>query len=294
MSGVAEFLFFFERLRDTPYCLVVPVIEGRGVGNTYFQQLNQIVRNRAAVSALIEPTTQLLQYTGGDLRGRYGSTAATAFPSALCGRKVRYLVCTKPAHIQGTDLLRLANGLSKTDYRGPVTSLTALTPTEIQTYVTRVPKILIESPKTVGAPTGVPDDVYLTRELQCRRLDTAKDIEGDKIYVGGAKRPGDSTLEQELLAASDSQAGFVEAGGSIQPGTIETILAIVLGSVLGFLILLGAFFFFWKMSGRNYLHKLGQDYPMIFDPIKNFFKTKIPSAAATAAAAATATATAKP
>lgn len=271
-NPVAEFLFFFERAQAIPYCVVVPVMEGKGVGNTYFQQLNQIVRQRAAISALFNPTAQLLQYTGSDLRGRYGSAPATAFPSALCATKVRYLVTTQPAYIPVADLVRLTQSLSASDYTGPVTAKTALTPTELQTYVTRVPKLVLEAAKVAGSPTGVPDDVYLTRELQCRRLDTAKDIEGDKVYVGGARRPGDSTLDKELAAAADSQAAFAEAGASIQPGTIETILAIVLGSVIGFLILLGAFFFFWKMSGRNYLHRLGQDYPKIFDPIKQFFK----------------------
>lgn len=279
IAPVAECLFFFEGAQAIPYCLVVPVIEGKGVGNTYFEQLDVFVSKREAISSLLNPKTQLLQYTGSDLRGRYGNSPKTAFPPTFCAKKVRYLVVTQPAYIRVADLARLVKSLSENEYKGPVTAKTALTPTELQTFVTRIPKLELEKTSVAGSPTGVSDDVYLTRELQCRRLDISRDVEGDKVYVGGERRPGDSTLEQELVAAADSTMSFSDVDATIQPATIETILAIVLGTVIGILILLGIFFFFWKVSGRNYLYKLGHDYPKIFDPIKQFFKSSKSTAA---------------
>lgn len=272
---VGEVLLFFERADNLPYCVAVPIVAEKGVGNVYFQQLNQVVRNRAAITSIIDPETELLQYTGSELRGRWGSDPKTAFPRRACegGKKVRYLVCTRPTNILPADLLRLTSALDK-NFMGPVTAKTPLTPTDVQTFVTRIPRIVLEGPKKVAKGPASADGVYLTRELQCRRIDTAKDIEGDRVYVGGKERPGDSTLDKELLAASDSQAAYLDTDSkaTIQPGTIETILALVLGSIIGFVLLVGAFFFFWKMTGRNYVTKVGTDYPSIFDPFKAFFK----------------------
>lgn len=273
---VGEVLLFFERADALPYCVAIPIVAQKGVGNVYFQQLVRTARNRSAITSIIDSETELLQYTGSDLRYRWGSDPKTAFPPWACQatRRVRYLVCTRPTNILPADLLTMTSALG-TLYKGPVTAKTPLTPTDVQTFVMRIPKIVIEGPKKVANGPASADGVYLTRELQCRRIDTTKDIEGDRVYVGGKERPGDSTLDKELLAASDSQAAYldpVDGKTTIQPGTIETVLALILGSILGFVLLVGAFFFFWKMTGRNYVTKVGTDYPSIFDPFKTFFK----------------------
>lgn len=57
-------------------------------------------------------------------------------------------------------------------------------------------------------------------------------MKGDRVYIGGEGRPGDSTLREEL--AESNVENVLNGEPSIQPRDVERTIAIVLGVIVGF------------------------------------------------------------
>jgi hypothetical protein len=247
---VAELHCYFQAdsaaNRSSTYCLVLPLMTGKGVGNAYFSLLGQLASKRPTLQTLFTPTAPLLQYVGADLRGR---TKTDPTPRNMCapvGKKINFLVSTGAAYILPADLSRLVSRLTVSDvYKkgsGPPANGKALDVGRTQSLVVVVPKLTIKgstaTATTTGPNTGANASTVATSALQCRRLDVGKDVKDGKVYVGGGKRPGDTTLDKELKAAADPTKNLdgVRGKASIQPGDIETILAIVFGLLMAVIL----------------------------------------------------------
>lgn len=276
---VAELHCYFQAdsaaNRSSTYCLVLPMVLGKGVGNAYFSLLGELTSKRPLLQTLFTPEAPLMQYVGADMRGR-SKEAPT--PRDLCdpvATRINILVSTAPAYILSTDLTRLMDRLTASkDYKGgPPLPAAALDSVRCQSLVVVVPKLTVKgAPKTgVSTSVGSSSGPVAQSAMQCRRLDVTRDVKGDKVYVGGGKRPEDRTLEQELEAAADPTKGLEGVTGkpSIQPGDIETILAIVFGILMA-VVVVGFF-------ASGVLRKLPNYIPALkvyfADPTKSVFYT---------------------
>lgn len=104
-----------------------------------------------------------------------------------------------------------------------------------------VPKISIQgdldtAAKSTAAAAKSKNGVYLTRALQCQRIDPVRDVRNDAVYLNQAD--GETTLKDELdkAAALDSILSGISAKTGTRAADIENILAIVIGIIAGLVI----------------------------------------------------------
>ena len=277
--GVAELQAYFRgngSNEKSIYCLCIPIQVGEGRGNSYFSTLSlNGSGNREKLDSLFGGTTSLLEYIGADLRGRH---AEDARPRLICDpvKRVKFLVSLSPAFITATQLERIQK-LKGTEYKGPPTKFKqSVAKARIEALTTIVPELkfsLSRKPAAAAAgkaaPAGQdaivpdPEGTIPTSALKCHRIDVAKDVKGDRIYVD----PGKTTLKDELDAASDiSRMADFNENASVPPGRIEAIVGGILGVVVG--VVLCALFAFLAL---NY------SYPNYTDQLKKTFKMDIPN-----------------
>jgi hypothetical protein len=92
----------------------------------------------------------------------------------------------------------------------------------------------ITAANTAAAAASAPG-IYLTRALQCQRIDPTKDVRNDAVYLKNP--PQSNTLADELAKAAALDAPLDVSGNSgMRPRDIETILSIVVGIAVGIII----------------------------------------------------------
>ena len=246
-------------------CLVLPVQMQAG-GNqkaamTYFDSLGKIVpvskdAVRPTVGALFEPDATYIDYIGADMRYRNAMTPRPNSQCAPVGTRVRYIVSTVATAIRPTTLSRLTKEATKAKdvYKGgPPLPERAMTKERMSALLTRVDgiRVVLRDPKTAGKKSSAATKGSVPlKAVKCHRLDAAKDIQGDRIYVGGKGRPGTKTLDKELQDASDLQKGYIdESAPLLSLRTLETIIAVVLGVVLAFVV--GAYVLKFVLAHTN-------------------------------------------
>lgn len=260
------------------YCVCVPLKEGTGVGNSYFQTLGKQGQHKTSVASLLTKGSSLYSYLGADMRGR---TKAVSRPVKLCEpilQKVTYMVCMEPAYIRSVDLRRLIKFLKKSVYKAPPVPSAAATATRIRSFVTILPKLLVDGPVSKQGrkqATYKQNEAIPTKALQCRRIDPSKDVEGDKIYVDGV-RPTDSTLESELQNAADSAKEWEDKSEpTVQPRDVERTFGVVIGTLLGIVLLATVAYYTMKFIYGNYRFTLDTLYDKTFNPVKSM-SIKVP------------------
>ncbi len=174
-------------------------------------------------------------YLGADIRNRSKKTPTPRDKCVPVLQKVTYSVVKTPVQIAQKDLDRLTKNLDKKVWGEGPPIVPAPPAGRIQQLLTVIPDLKVgeENPAQIRASekTGV----FTTKQLKCRRIDAEKDIQGDKIIIGGKTRPGDTTLDQELTQVADLENQYEEA--SIQPGDIETIIGVIIAILIGIVVI---------------------------------------------------------
>jgi hypothetical protein len=212
----------------------------------YFSTLRaEVVKDRPRFLTLFSADTAFMSFRGADLRGR--SAAATA-PAALCepvASVITYYVSMTPAGINPMDLTRLTN-LAGTTRKGPPIPSAPISADRYRTLCTRIQGVILDDgsqPKPTPGP-GIP-----VSSLKCYRLDADKDIVGDKVYVGGDKKP-DGSLPSEICPGPDGRTGPSESG--MKPSTFQKVLGIGFGLILGFIVCGVIIWVVWSFFFKNY------------------------------------------
>lgn len=230
---VAELCFYFKGDFNASQirCVCLPVQIGNGLGNNYFSELGQnaISSRKTTLESLFNTSSQMYMYLGSDFIHTNTTTCLDSY-------KVTYMVGTTPVYILQSDFTRLMNlNTIPSAQRKTVSPLGgAPTATRIQNLVIVVPVIKLgEKDKPASSQNGntrvqIPDTVAL-HQMKCRPLDKDKDIKNGTIYIGGEKRDGDSTLDDELQKAANLSKAWEESGSSIQPGDIENTIGGIMG-----------------------------------------------------------------
>lgn len=255
---VAELFFYFRSETDTSryICMALPIDVGKGASNAYFKTLGQTVQsNRPTIATLFTPTATFLSYRGADLRGR---SAKDSRPRTFCdpvAQTVTYYVSMTPTRITSSDLDRLqAIATKNKEYSGPPKPTTDAVTRRLLRLGTLVTGIHLDTAAAAAADGGVS-----TKALKCYRINPEKDIQNEKVYVGGQKRPGgpgDRTLADELERAATDISGAIAAENienTIQPGDIEYVLGIVIGVAISIVLCATIWYVINYTTFTNYL-----------------------------------------
>lgn len=242
--SVAEVaLYFRSDDGQKEVCLSIPVQVGSA--NAYFTSLNNVVRDRPTVAALVSSTSPIISYRGVDMRGR---TAQNSRPRTMCdpmSKIITYYVVMTPTSISAADYQRLqtiANGSV-----GPAKAITEVVESRYK-LLTRIDGMSVINKANANESK---DRGIATRAMKCYRLDKDKDVVNDKVYIGD---PG-STLDKEL-ANSQVTEKDIELGvdTSIQPGDIEKWVGIIVGVVLAVIIVSFLIYYIWSGTYNNYMN----------------------------------------
>ena len=90
----------------------------------------------------------------------------------------------------------------------------------------------LNSQGNIVKPQRAPNNTMNTEALKCRRLDANRDVKGNRVYVGGTSRPGDSSLKAEL-EESDVENTLDMEEPTVQPRDVERTMGIVFGVIAG-------------------------------------------------------------
>jgi hypothetical protein len=216
------------------YTLVLPILVGDGVGAEFFASLGVLQRSRPTLASILSNDTDMLLFKGVDIGGR---TVKNAVCDNALLQKVFYLVALKPLAMRVADYMRLKAQATAADVyiasKGPVVA-NAIYPTAKQSLISYIPNIIVT--KSATTKTASASTAYVeTAQIKCRPLNVSRDIKGDRIYVGG---PGQyTTLQDELAGAADPTLGIGEPEGTFDVSRVESILAIVLGAIVGIVII---------------------------------------------------------
>lgn len=248
---VAELFLYFQNTREFTQhtCLAIPLEVGKGTSNSYFSTLDTGIRNdRPTVSSVLPTGSKYLMYRGADLRGRTGKDPK---PRNLCEpvkKVITYYLSMHPSLILAKDLLRLQTRAGIIP--GPPKPDSEI----VQGRLLRIGTLIDEIKIDGVALEEKKDPGISTNTMKCYKLDPAKDIVKDKVYVGNAEKPGDRTLAEELEKAT-TQFSEDESSNkaSVKPGDIERILGIVMGIIVGIIVCAVIAFLLWKYVFTNYL-----------------------------------------
>jgi hypothetical protein len=275
-----EIQFYFRATYDPniEYCLCIPIDVG-GAGNPYFEGLSTSPNQRiqkVTLGSLTQDPSDYYQYLGADLRGR---TSTTPRPDNRCdpvAKKVTYIVRETPALIHSNDYERLKSLTHGVNISPPTPS----TPAQSQRILTLLTK-LRSSSFTVIDPVNKlkrtnTAKMVPTSQVKCRRIDPAKDVINNQVYIGGKQRPRDSTLDQELLNAADLSKEFRVDEAAIQPGDVESWASTILGIIIGIVLCATTAYYVLKGTFKDYLPKVKTLYDKAIHPV-NALSVKVPS-----------------
>ena len=232
----AELLVYFQNttVAKKLVWLCIPLEIGKGPANSYFSTLTEgeIRNDRPTLSSVLTKDCTFISYEGASMASR---TFDDPRPTSMCDVPsiVTYYVAMKPAQILSTDFVRLQD-LSRFVRTKPPKPVTSAGAKDVYRLCTRIQGIQLDKliDDKMLDDGGVP-----TKAMKCVRLDSKKDIIGDKVYIGKNK-PG-TVLSAELSAAASGQVDtetLLQQDNAIQAGDIEYVLAIVIGTIIGLVV----------------------------------------------------------
>jgi hypothetical protein len=105
--------------------------------------------------------------------------------------------------------------------------------------------------------------IYLTRALQCQRIDPLTDVRNDAVYLKNP--PKRTTLADELDAAAALDKTLDDiSSGSVRPKDIEFILSVCVGVAVGIIIFSIIAYFILQVVYKGYLPAVVQE-PAVID-----------------------------
>jgi hypothetical protein len=217
--------------------LAVPLDIGKGSSNSYFSKLTTEVRgDRPPVSTLLTKQTTFLTFEAITYQPR---NSIDSRPKNVCDPPLAvltYYVSLQPAKILEDDLGRLKSFYG-TKPGPPKPTGPAMAPRILKlcSLVKGITLDTIQSGLAGSSKYGVP-----TSAMKCYRLDKEHDIVDDKVYIDGKNKPG-TILSDELQNAAmgvDLHDGTAnsDSDSPIQPGDVESVIAIVIGSILALVV----------------------------------------------------------
>jgi hypothetical protein len=214
--------------------VVIPITIDDSNARPYFSEINT-GRRTINIETLIEKDKPVLVYKGIDLRTRDAAKKQTAAQCLSLNSTLTWFVLPT-TFISNVDANRMRS------FRLPVSNTIPAPDHEITLERARklcmmIPNIVLkrdsEAKKRVGGDSGA--GVYLTRALQCQRIDPVKDVRGDAVYLNA---PPERTLHKELEdSANLNKTIDAKSKSGVRANDVENILALVVGITVGVILI---------------------------------------------------------
>ena len=229
--------------------VVIPITIDDAKGMPYFTEVDNNQRV-IALDTIITKDAPALVYKGIDLQGRDGSKKQTSAQCLSTTSNLTWYIFS-PTFIKQADAKRIRSiNVPKTN-TNPVPDH-EITLARARQMCMIIPSVKLKKDVIASAAAATSkNDVFLTRALQCQRIDPSKDVKGDKVYLNG---PATSTLSSELDDAANLNKS-VDAGtkSSIRAKTIEDLLAIIIGVSVGLILISVVVYYIFKTMYKGYL-----------------------------------------
>jgi len=209
--------------------VVIPITIDDSKAKPYFSEINT-GRRSINIETLIEKDKPLLVYKGIDLRSRDAAKKQAAPQCSSLISTLSWFVLS-PTFISNVDANRIRS------FRLPVSNTIPTPDHEITLERARklcmtIPRIILKRDKEVNkAVSDAGAGVYLTRALQCQRIDPEKDVRGNAVYLNA---PPERTLHRELEDSANLTKP-IDAKGvpGVRANDVENMLALVVGITIG-------------------------------------------------------------
>lgn len=233
--------------------VVIPITIDDSKGQQYFSEINSDVRG-VSMDTIIS-NGQALVYKGIDLQGRNGDKNVKAPQCTSVTSSLTWLVFST-TYIKSADAAKIraiqvpkTNSIPAPDHEitlARARQMCMLIPTvKLKASVDSQSKALAESQKN--------KDVFLTRALQCQRINPSTDVKGDAVYLNS--KQGGTTLDKELddAASLDKSIDANGSSGSYRAKWIEDTIAIIVGVILGIVILALLVYYLYTNVYKGYV-----------------------------------------
>jgi len=171
-------------------------------------------------------------YKGMDLRNRNSDRPYAASHCSSPNASLNWFIL-QPTFISSTDAQRIRSIQAVSNLQPPVPHH-ELTLERVRTMCSVIPTIELKSDieNRNAAESKNTNGIYLTRALQCQRINPATDIKNNAVYLNGVSQ---NTLQDELneKAADSTSAIGNTRGAGVRPKQIEEFLALAVGIGLG-------------------------------------------------------------
>jgi len=251
---LAEINIYFQNIKlpNKLICVAIPIDLGTGPANTYFSTLTYEVRNdRPTLKSLFSTDATFISFDSVSLMHRNEDNAR---PREFCDPPkhiVTYYLSLTPALILPNDFERLVTQYKISGDRPPKPTTDAM-PDRLLKLCTRIQGIRIDSAnfKSSNSDGGG----VSTKAMKCYKLDSEKDIIGDKVYVDGKNKPG-TTLSDELMKAATDMSDDIDVtlDPPIKARDVERTIGIALGVSIALVIAATIAIYVYKFIFKGYL-----------------------------------------
>jgi hypothetical protein len=225
----------------------IPITIDNEKGMSYFSEINTNIRN-VTIDSIINRNAPVLVYKGIDIQGRDDAKIQKIDQcNSLDSNLTWYIFPT--AYIKQADADRIRRIALPKSNSNPSPDH-EITLARARQMCMIIPNILTKPDPTKEASGR--KDVFLTRALQCQRIDPSTDVKGDAVYLNGSATT--TSLSSELDSAA-SLNNSIESGpiNSIRAKTIEDLIALVVGIAIGIILVCVIAYFIFTIVYKGYL-----------------------------------------
>ena len=248
--------------------IAIPIIIDDSQANSYFTEMaRQDVSIRTQSLEKLIGRGQVVMYKGMDLRNR---NVDKPYAADQCHSATAFVLwfIIPPAYISQADAKKIRS-IAQVSNRLPPKPSKDIPLQRLTSISAVIPRIFLKR----DIETTVPNDtskngVYLTRALQCQRIDPRTDIKGDAVYLNGH---GENTLEQEINTINEEAADSTKqietniTPFGLKPKQVETYLATIIGIILGISCFAAVCYFLMNYVFKGYFFNLDKTMQTIIE-----------------------------
>mgnify|MGYP000078223969 CR=1 FL=1 len=225
--------------------MAIPITIDDSKGNPYFTEMalqNMSVRT-VSLDKIISGGP-VIMYKGMDLRNRRSNKPTEADHCYSATANMTWFVL-QPTYISTADatLFRSMDYLSNVLPPAPAHELTL---ERVRNMCATIDTITVKGLTAPAAPDN--KGIYLTRALQCQRIDPNTDIKDGAVYLDRSTH----TLEEELDSDAADSTKHVKTNG-INASAIEDNIAMVLGLIIGIACFSVLSYFLFRLIFSGYI-----------------------------------------
>jgi hypothetical protein len=257
-----EMNLYFRSIYDISkiIAMAIPITINNSKAQAYFTELadqNPAARN-ATLESIVVKNQPVLMYKGIDLRGRNASKPWAAQQCGDVSATMTWFILPS-TFISSADAGRIRGAQLGSNVSPPAAN-SVLTISRCRDMCMMIPSLTV---KAAAAETAKKEDVYLTRAIQCQRIDPGKDVRNGAVHLKNSNKK--STLSEEIdgIASLDSSLDAVSGGTGMRPRDMENILATCIGVAVAIILFCFIAYFFLQKVYKGYLPAVIQEQALI-------------------------------